>query len=70
MIPSLLPSEQSLAPHQHDTHPGNRVTNPSDVARPDEVGVATYLEFSQNRSPPPLDINVFERHLIPLDTGT
>jgi hypothetical protein len=47
------------------------VTNPSDVARPDEVGVATYLEFSQNRSPPPmLDINVFERHLIPLDTGT
>jgi hypothetical protein len=45
------------------------MTNPSDVASPDEVGVATYLEFGHKGSPPPLGINVFEEHLIPLDIG-
>jgi hypothetical protein len=69
MSPSILQSEQSLRPHQHRTHPDKRVTNPSDVTRPDEVEAPTYLEFSQSRSPRPLDINGFEGHPIPLANG-
>lgn len=46
------------------------MTNPSDVTRPDEVEAPTYLEFSQNGSPPPLDINGFEGHPIPNANGT